>query len=90
MEERTALVALAQQINEARITANGIEATESSNGVYGQLSTTLLTIINLIVEGNERADFVYDSIIDGNTVQQALSALKAEDARYVETENWTD
>lgn len=78
MEERTALVALAQQINETRITANGIEATESMHGVYGQLVHSLYSTIRLIVEGYERADFVYDLVLDGNTVQQALSALKAE------------
>lgn len=79
MEERTALVALAQQINEARIAANAIEATESSlYGVYGILSHALYDVIIRVVEGFDRRGFVFESILDGNTVQQALSALKAE------------
>lgn len=73
MSDRTALIALATQIDEARKAANAIEATAPQHGVYGSLADALRKTINLIVGGDEAADDVYDAIVmDGTTVEQAL------------------
>jgi hypothetical protein len=64
------LLKLAEQINAARIAANGIEETSWQGGVYGTLSQALVDTLELIV--GQRAMDAYGVILDGNTVEQAV------------------
>jgi hypothetical protein len=70
MDEK--LIALAEALDAARMTANSMEATAPQAGVYGQVSTALQSTLSLIV--GDLAPRVYASIIeDGNNVRDAIS-----------------
>jgi hypothetical protein len=74
---RKELIALATQIDEARLAANAIDAAAPQRGVYGDLHHALLKTLNLIfpdegTRGVTLADFAYECIMDGNTVEQAV------------------
>lgn len=78
--ERQALIILAEMLDKARIQANAIDeyAIQSQRGVYGTIALALhRTLEEIIGAGKEdirtvTANRVYDSILDGNTVRQAL------------------
>lgn len=71
--ERTALIILASMTDRARIQANAIDATAATSGVYGKLSEALKQTLALIEP--DRADDLYQSILDGNTVTEALAEM---------------
>lgn len=76
-----ALIILAEMLDKARRQANAIDdlTIQSQRGVYGQIALALhSTLEQIIGAGMEAtryatADRVYDSILDGNTVRQALA-----------------
>ncbi len=82
--EREALIELAETLDKARKQANasGNYVIESQRGVYGQIALSLHDTLEEIVGAgkdaifNASADRVYDSILDGNTVREALAAVK--------------
>lgn len=70
--DRKALIVLASMTDRARIQANAIDATAHTNGVYGKLSEALKETLALIEPA--RVDDLYQSILDGNSVTEALAA----------------
>lgn len=66
------LINLAESLNQSRLTANGIESAAPTNGVYGDISTALRNTLFLILDSRDRVEQVYQSLLDGNTVVQAL------------------
>jgi hypothetical protein len=66
------LIVIAETINSARILANQNERTAPQSGVYGSLAEALKDTLDLITGDWNKAQIVYDSILDGNTVDQAL------------------
>jgi len=70
--DRKALIVLASMTDKARIQANAIDATAGTNGVYGQLSEALKATLALIEP--DRVDDLYQSILDGNSITEALTA----------------
>jgi len=79
--EREALIRLAETLDKARIQANAIDiyVIQSQNGgVYGQISQALTDVLEQIVgdeDGNGvwEAGKVYQNLLDGNTVREALT-----------------
>lgn len=77
-----ALIILAEMLDKARRQANAIDDPEisSQRGVYGTIVLALgRTLEQIIGSGYEAtryatSDRVYESIVDGNTVRQALEA----------------
>jgi len=82
-EKREALIELAETLDKARLQANAIDelVIQSQRGVYGTIALSLHdTLEEIIGAGYEatryaHADRVYDSILDGNTVREALKAV---------------
>lgn len=78
-----ALIGLAETLDKARLQANAIDdlTIQSQRGVYGQIALSLhYTLEQIIGAGkddifNATADRVYDSILDGNTVREALASV---------------
>jgi hypothetical protein len=69
-----ALTDLATKLDHARLAANDIEETAPQSGVYGDISDALRKTLALLLDGrHERADVVYQSILDGNTVTETLA-----------------
>jgi len=75
--EHEALIILAEMLDKARRQANSIEATAPQHGVYGNISDTLVEVLCLLTGRHEVGD-IYDSLLDGNTVRQALAQWKWE------------
>lgn len=83
-EKREALIELAETLDKARLMANAIDelVIQSQRGVYGQIALSLHDTLELIVGAgkeatfNAHADRVYDALIDGNTVREALKAVE--------------
>ena len=73
MDEK-ALIILAEMLDKARIQANAIEVTAPQDGVYGDVSKALQGTLALITDAYV-ASRVYDSILDGNSVKEALAAV---------------
>jgi hypothetical protein len=71
------LTALAIMLDQARIAANAIEATAPETGVYGSIKEALLDTLALILGNHVRAKDAYASILDGNTVTEALAWVRA-------------
>ena len=81
--EREALIELAETLDKARRQANasGNPEIESQRGVYGTIAMALgRTLAELV--GNTKdavfyatSDRVYDAILDGSTVREALAAV---------------
>lgn len=69
---RHELLTLATTLDKARLEANDHEATAPQTGVYGDIVTALVDVLRLIVGSKGVADQVYNSILDGNTVAEAL------------------
>jgi hypothetical protein len=74
-----ALIELAETLDRARQQANAHPnyVIESGNGVHGQISHSLHDVLEQIVgdedgNGSWGAGRIYQSILDGNTVRQAL------------------
>jgi hypothetical protein len=87
MDEK--LIALAEALDAARMTANSIEATAPQSGVYGQISAALQSTLVLIV-GSAVADEAYESLVrDGNNVRDAIdyATRKAASDELAEREN---
>ncbi|WNO25855.1 hypothetical protein SEA_ALTADENA_33 [Arthrobacter phage Altadena] len=61
-------ITLAETLNRARLQANATSNTEM--GIYAQISETLKDVLGLLVVSDVEA--TYQSILDGNTVVQAL------------------
>lgn len=84
-EKREALIELAETLDKARLQANAIHDAEvsSQRGIYGTVALALHRTLEEIMGAgkvatrNATADRVYDSLLDGNTVREAL-ALVAE------------
>ncbi|MEO3931428.1 hypothetical protein WMO79_01255 [Micrococcaceae bacterium Sec7.4] len=69
-----AVTDLATRLDQARIAANDIEETAPQSGVYGDISDALRKTLAVLLDGDHvRADAVYEAILDGNTVTQALA-----------------
>lgn len=83
MEDREALIKLAETLDDARKQANAIEATAPQIGVYGDISVALLETLGIILyrDGghghSSRRHEVYASLLDGNTVREALAIVGA-------------
>lgn len=69
-----ALIILAEMLDKARLQANAIEVTASQSYVYGDIAETLKEVLTLITDGPVSAQ-VYDALLDGNTVRQALEGV---------------
>lgn len=63
------LVALADTLDKARIEANAHEATAFY--IYRDISNALQGLLVLLVD--DRADDVYNALLDGSTVAEALA-----------------
>lgn len=66
------LIVIAEAIDSARIAANQNEITARQTGVYGDLANALKDTIQHITLDWGRTNDVYQSILDGNTVAEAL------------------
>jgi len=83
-EKREALIELAETLDKARLQANAIDelVIQSQRGVYGTIALSLHDTLEQIVGAGydatryAHADRVYDSILDGNTVREALKAVE--------------
>lgn len=81
--KREALIELAETLNKARLQANAIDeyVIQSQRGVYGTIALALHdTLEQIIGAGRDdifsaTADRVYDSVLDGNTIREALAAV---------------
>jgi hypothetical protein len=74
MDEK-ALIILAQMLDKARIQANAIEVTAPTKGVYGYVATALLDTLILLTDVATGAR-IYDAILDGCSVTEAIEAVK--------------
>ena len=82
-EKREALIELAATLDKARLQANAIDeyVIQSQRGVYGTIALSLHDTLEQIVGAGKddifyaTADRVYDSVLDGNTIRQALAAV---------------
>jgi hypothetical protein len=70
--KREGLIQLADTLDKARLQANAIEATAPQRGVYGNISDTLVEVLCLLTGRFEVGD-IYDALMDGNTVREALT-----------------
>jgi hypothetical protein len=76
-----AVTDLATRLDEARIAANDIEEAAPQSGVYGDISDALRKTLAVLLDGDHvRAEAVYQAILDGNTVAQALAVEARERA----------
>lgn len=81
--EREALIELAETLDKARLQANAIDdlVIQSQRGVYGTIALALHDTLEQIIGAgkddifNATADRVYDSILEGNTVREALALV---------------
>jgi hypothetical protein len=69
---REALINLANHLDVARMQANDIQATALETRVYTDVVNALKDTLVLITGDRERAEKVYQSILDGNTAERAL------------------
>lgn len=70
------LLALAEQIDAARIASNGIDEAAMQTGVYGQLAMALMETLRLAA-GDERGIRMYAHIVEtGETVHSARRATE--------------
>lgn len=74
-ERREALIDLAETLNKARVQANAIEEMAPQHGVYGDISQVMVEVLCTITGRGEVGD-IYDSLLDGNTMREALKAVK--------------
>jgi hypothetical protein len=78
--DKQALIILAEMLEKARIQANSIDnyvISSGHGGVYGQVSQALKDTLEQIIGDDDlnapwTAGKVYQSLLDGNTVRQAL------------------
>jgi hypothetical protein len=85
-EKREALIELAETLDKARLQANAIEETADQRGIYGGIAQMLFDALELIFvespfEGGDDghnliANRAYDSILDGNSVREALAVVE--------------
>lgn len=75
-ERREALIELAETLDKARLQANAIEATADQRNIYGSISVLLVETLCLMTGRYEVGD-IYDALLDGNTVREALKAVEA-------------
>ncbi|MCB5280347.1 hypothetical protein [Arthrobacter sp. ES1] len=69
-----AITDLATRLDGARIAANDIEETAPQSGVYGDIADALRKTLAVLRDGDHvRADAVYEAILDGNSVTEALA-----------------
>jgi hypothetical protein len=73
LELSNPLITLAETLDEARRQANAIPETESWAGVYGDIANTLIKVLSLITDSVIDGRIVYDGLLDGNTVREALA-----------------
>jgi hypothetical protein len=66
------LIVVAEAIDTARIAANQNDSTAPQGGVYGDLTDALIKTLVLITGSMIEAGHVYDRILDGATVTEAL------------------
>jgi hypothetical protein len=79
--DREALIRLAETLNTARLQANAIENYEvaSQRGIYGTIVLALGRTLEELVGNTEYttqyaiSNRVYDSVLDGNSVREALA-----------------
>lgn len=70
------LIALATTLDEARITANAIEAAAPQSGVYGDISDALEKTLVLILGSEFLAAQAHQMLVaDGLTVEEALETV---------------
>lgn len=69
-----ALIILAEMLNKARIQANAIEATESQDGVYGEIVTSLKRTLAIMTGDAHTASRVYENLLNCSSVKEALEA----------------
>ena len=73
-----AVTDLATKLDESRRAANDIEETASQSGVYGDITDALRKTLAVLRDGDYvRADAVYEAILNGSTVTQALASEAA-------------
>lgn len=73
-EKREALIALAETLDKARILANTMNETEGA--VYGDISRALSDTLQILSKDEYDSTEVYDSLIDGSTVRDALKRVE--------------
>lgn len=80
--DKEALIELAETLDKARLQANPIDHPTISpqRGVYGQIVLALTDTLEVIFEGqiddaNLFANRAYTSLLDGNTVREAIAAV---------------
>lgn len=80
-EKREALITLAETLDKARLQANAIDVytIQSQLGVYGDIVRSLTDTLEVIFEDRDDpnlfANLAYNSLLDGNTVREALKAV---------------
>jgi hypothetical protein len=74
--EREALIELAETLDKARQQANAIPAMAPQSGVYGDVSEALKRALAYEF-GVWVANKIYASLLDGNTVREAIAAVEA-------------
>jgi hypothetical protein len=72
--EREALIELAETLDKARLQANAIPAMAPQSGVYGDVSEALKRALAYEF-GVWVANKIYASLLDGNTVREAIAAV---------------
>lgn len=75
-EETAALIALAETFESARNQANAIASTSWQLGAYGDASHGINKVLVLLTESEQEADEVYQVILDGQSVREALEYVR--------------
>ena len=78
----TELEALAETLNTARETANGIEAVAAQSNAYGFIAEALKATLTAMV-GTEAAEAAYQSLLDGSSVASAIAYATGERTAYL-------
>lgn len=73
--KREALIELAETLDKARLQANAIAVTAPQGNVYGMAANALVSVLAYITDAYE-AQRIYERILDGNTVREALKAVE--------------
>lgn len=72
--KREALIELAETLDSARLQANAIEEMAPQSWVYGDIAQVLVVVLCALTGRFEVGD-IYDLLLDGNTVREALEVV---------------
>lgn len=74
-EKREVLIELAETLDKARLQADTVEETAPESGLYRDIEQVLVEVLCMATGRGEVGD-IYDSLMDGNTVREALAKVE--------------